>query len=373
MNQYNAKNERIKRLYFSFQTEAKGKSQATLKGIIKAIHRFESYNQFKDFSTFNKEQAIGFKKFLTKHISEKSQEPLSKATTQTTLNHLKDFFQWIAYQPNYKSKIHIPDTEYFNLSEKEVSAAKAIKLKEFPSLEQIRKTVGIMPTATVINRRDRALLVFAILTGIRDAALASLRIKHINLNNVPILVTQNPDQVNTKFSKQIFTHFLPIGDDFIEIFKGWIAELKETLYYSPNDPLFPKTKIILSEQGFFEPDGLERTCWANAGPIRTIFKTAFTNAGLPYFSPHRFRDTLSHYGLEVCQTLEQFKAWSQSLGHSGTLTTLMSYGNLDPRRQGTVLSEISNSTKRIDPATMNELIRILQKSQQEQTYEKKSE
>ena len=38
--------------------------------------------------------------------------------------------------------------------------------------------------------------------------------------------------------------------------------------------------------------GLERKHWSNAGPIRTIFKQAFTVAGLPYFNPHSFRKTL---------------------------------------------------------------------------------
>ena len=31
--------------------------------------------------------------------------------------------------------------------------------------------------------------------------------------------------------------------------------------------------------------------WSSAGPIRRIFKVAFTAAGLPYFNPHSFRKT----------------------------------------------------------------------------------
>lgn len=362
VRQYNSKNERIKRDYFRFQTEAKRKSKGTLKGIIKAVDRFETYTQFKDFSTFNKEQAIGFKKHLTGLKADRSQEPLSKATVLTTLNILKDFFQWIAWQPGYKSKIHVPDIEYFNLSEKEVSIAKATKLKEFPTIEQIRKVISSMPTATNINRRDRALLAFTILTGMRDAAIASVRIQHVNLNSTPIMVKQEPDQIKTKFSKQIFSHFLPVGDDFAEIFISWITELKETLYYGPCDPVFPKTRVRQNEQQFFQPDGLEPACWANASPIRDIFKAAFEKAGLPYYSPHRFRDTLVHYGQEICKTPEEFKAWSQSLGHSSPLTTFTSYGSIDPHKQGKILKQIGTSTEYKISSSVEEQLRNIIRS-----------
>lgn len=360
MNKYNPKNERIKRDYFRYQTEAKQKSKATLKGIVKAIDRFECYNQHKDFSTFNKEQAIAFKKHLTTQKAEKSQEPLSKATVLSTMTMLKDFFQWIAWQPGYKSKIHVPDIEYFNLSEKEVSIAKAAKLKEFPTIEQIRKVINNMPTETVINRRNRALIAFTILTGMRDSAIASIRIKHINLASTPIMVKQEPDKVKTKFSKQVHSHFLPVGEDFEKIVVDWIKELKETLYFGQNDPVFPKTKLKVNDQQFFEPDGLEAVCWANATPIREIFKVAFKAANLPYFSPHRFRDTLVQLGQEICKTPEEFKAWSQSLGHSSPLTTFVSYGNIDPHRQGAVIAQIKTDFNTIiDDDTKQKLIQMI--------------
>jgi len=51
---------------------------------------------------------------------------------------------------------------------------KAAKLRDFPSLEQIRAAIAKMPSGTVLERRNRALLATTILTGIRDSALASL-------------------------------------------------------------------------------------------------------------------------------------------------------------------------------------------------------
>ena len=73
-------------------------------------------------------------------------------------------------------------------------------------------------------------------------------------------------------------------------------------------------------------DVLDRKHWSNATPIRTIFRKAFVDAGLSYFNTHSFRNTLVRLGEEVCKTPEQFKAWSQNLGHEKVLTTFLSYG-----------------------------------------------
>ena len=90
------------------------------------------------------------------------------------MNSLKTFLKWLSCQPGYKSRIGRTDIEYLNPSDKEVRAAKQPGLKRFPALEQIRKTIFAMPTGTIIERRDRAVVAFTILTGMRDNAIASL-------------------------------------------------------------------------------------------------------------------------------------------------------------------------------------------------------
>ena len=66
-------------------------------------------------------------------------------------------------------------------------------------------------------------------------------------------------------------------------------------------------------------------------------------AGLPYFNPHSFRNTLVHLGQEVCRTPEEFKAWSQNLGHEKPLTTFLSYGEIEGHRQGEIIRRLSRS------------------------------
>ena len=109
------------------------------------------------------------------------------------------------------------------------------------------------------------------------------------------------------------------------------------MLWGNDDPLFPATRVALGASHQFEAVGLEGNHWGSASPIRSIFKDAFEGAGLPYFNPHSFRHTLVRLGEKVCQTPEQFKAWSQNLGHEGVLTTFYSYGDVSARRQGELI------------------------------------
>jgi len=358
MPEYNPKNERIKREYFRYLGEAEGKSPTTLDGIRKSILRFEQYNRLKDFSTFNKDQAIAFKKHLAEVKSERSEKKLSPSTILSTLNHLKPFFRWLMQQPSYKTKIRAPDINYLNLTDKETRIAQTSKFKNFPTLEQIRKVIFSMPTETEIERRDRALIAFTTLTGMRDGATPSLRLKHVDLESK--LIKQEPDLVRTKFGKRIDTFFFPVGDEIQKVFVDWVKELREQKLYGMNDPVFPKTKKDLDQNHCFTYQGLEATCWTSASSIRDIFREAFQNAGLEYFNPHSFRNTLTDLGQRICKTPEEFKAWSQNLGHEDVMTTFSSYGNISAHRQGEV---IRNLRKLEDEDKIDFIFRTLKKDQ----------
>ena len=70
-----------------------------------------------------------------------------------------------------------------------------------------------MPATTEIERRDRALIAFTILTGARDGAIASFKLGHIDIEEG--LIDQDARQVQTKFSKSFITTFFPVGDDIL--------------------------------------------------------------------------------------------------------------------------------------------------------------
>src|SRR5439155_2192561 len=134
--------------------------------------------------------------------------------------------------------------------------------------------------------------------------------------------------VKMKFSKSFTTFFFPVGDEIRRIVAEWVSDLRENELWGNEDPLFPATRIGLGTNRHFEVSGLRRAHWSSASPIRAIFREAFANAGLPYFNPHSFRNTLVRLGEEVCKSPEEFKAWSQNLGHEKALTTFLNYGEV---------------------------------------------
>jgi integrase len=99
--------------------------------------------------------------------------------------------------------------------------------------------------------------------------------------------------------------------------------------------------VAVSEERRFQVIGLDRKHWSNATPIRRIFREAFQAAGLPYFNPHSLRNTLVQLGETVCKSPEEFKAWSQNLGHEEVLTTFRSYGAVGSRRQGEIIRDLA--------------------------------
>ena len=350
MSKRHPDNERIKHRYFGFLKQADGKSEQTVRQIEKSILRFEEFTGFADFKTFDQRKAAGFKNALAK-------TDLAPATILSTVHALKRFFAWLALQPGYKSRIRANDIEYLNLSEKDTRAASAPADKRFPTLQMIEKVVARMPDETPIHKRDRALVAFTAITGIRDGALISLKLKHFDIDRK--LVLQNPLEVATKFGKRIDTFLFPLGDGFEQIFLDWVRYLRDDQLFADHDPLFPKTAMGHDENDCFVANGLSREHWANASPVREIFKAAFEGAGLPPYTPHRFRDMIVSEAYRRGLSVAEFKAWSQNLGHEGAMTTLTSYGKLSLEEQGVLVRESCIDGAREAPLTRRELEEIL--------------
>src|ERR1035437_565378 len=281
MTKHNAGNERIKRKYFAYVKEAKRHSGPTVDASAKALNRFEVYTRHRDFKTFHVDQAVAFKKHLAEQKGQQSGETLSKATLYATVTQLKRFFQWVARQPGYKSRFQYSDADYFNLSDKDTRIATARREQKAPTLDQVRHVIATMPTNTDIELRNRALIAFALLTGARDRAIASMKLKHVDL--AADRITQDAREVNTKFSKTFITVFFPVGDEIRGIVVDWVTFLREDKLWGNDDPLFPATQVGVGPDHQFVASGLQRGHWSSASPIRAIFRQAFEPAGLQHF------------------------------------------------------------------------------------------
>jgi integrase len=361
MTKHNPENERIKRKYLGYLEEAKRYSGPTVDAAAKALSRFEEYTRHRDFKAFHYQQAVAFKKHLAEQNGQRSGQKLSKATLHATLTQLKDFFFWLAREPGYKARIEYSDAEYFNLSEKDVRVATAQRERKAPTLEQVKHVIASMPDGSEIDRRNRALLAFTLLTGARDSAIASMKLKHVNV--VEGYVFQDAREVRTKFSKTFTTYFFPVGEDIRAILIEWVRYLREEKLWGNDDPLFPATRIVCGQTRQFEAAGLERAHWSTATPIRNVFRDAFRAVALPYFNPHSLRKTLAHLGEQVCKSPEEFKAWSQNLGHEQVLTTFMSYGTVREDRQGEIIQRLCGSRESKQPDAEDMLKTLLKQVQ----------
>ena len=227
-------NERVKRRYLQFLKDAKGRDEASLDAAAKAISRFEEHSKCRDFSKFHIEQARAFKAHLIELSNVRTGKPLSASTIYSTLGALKSFFEWLAQQPGYRSRIKPADAAYFNPPDKLARVATAHRYKPCPTLEQIRMVLDAMPASTDIERRDRALIAFAIATGARDRAIISFKLKHIDLDNGRL--DQDARQVGTKRAKTFSTWLFPVGEDIHKIVADWLTFLRTEWGLVPKTP-----------------------------------------------------------------------------------------------------------------------------------------
>jgi integrase len=206
-------NERIKRAYIDFLRQATGRSEASLEAVAAALHRFESYTRFRDFHDFHIEQAKAFKCRLATESNAWTGEKLSAATSTSILGTL------VLPVARRAARIQVPDrrsdAEYFNPPANQVRVATARREQRIPTVEQILHVLATMPAETDIEKRDRAVIVFTLLTGARDGATVSFKLKHIDM--------------------------VAEGVDFLRHKKLW----------GDDDPLFPATEVGIGETGRF--------------------------------------------------------------------------------------------------------------------------
>jgi integrase len=333
MSKYCSENERMKREYVLYLEAASGRQSSTADAALRAIERFEISTGRRPFKKFHIEQARSFRADLAEEIGPAG-KPLSAATVVGTLKHLRSFFLWLSREPGYRSAINANDAAYFTPTGQDVRISSARREKPVATIEEIHRVLSIMPTVSPIDKRNRALLAFALLSGARVGAIASLQIKHVDMATQTVL--QDGRDVRTKGRKTFTSCFFPVGPEPLAIFADYLEVLRE-LGFSPDDPLFPSVQIRQGTDRCFEAQGLSRNMWTSGAPIRQIFRDAFALATLPYAIPHSFRKTLARLGERLCRTPEEWKAWSQNYAHESEATTFIGYGEVPMHRQTEIM------------------------------------
>lgn len=340
MNKIKTKNELIKRRFFSWMRLAKGYSDKTIKAFEFAIWRYEDFTNDADYRDFNERVAESFRKYLATNKNPKTKKVLSLTSQYHALRYLNTFFLWLSGQPGYRSKIRPDQVDYLRLSKKEARIANASKHPIYPTMEIILSLCRSIKIRTEIDRRDRALIAFTALSGMRDLAIVSLPIGCYDPSNR--VVEQDPaNGVKTKFSKQITTRIFDFNDELYDYFIDWYNFLIKEKLYKNTDPLFPRSKVQQGEDNNlnFVAKEVEPLFWSDAGAMRRIFNTRFENANLSYFSPHKFRHFAIFRAYKAICTAEEMKAVSQNVGHENIATTF-TYGNIEPQRVTEVIGNM---------------------------------
>jgi integrase/recombinase XerD len=351
-------NELAKRMFLTWLKEAKGLSKASVDQMLRSISQYEKEFPGEDFGLFNSDRAIRLKEFL--RCKTHKGKKISSNSVRTYLMHLKSFFEWLSTQPGYRSKISKDSLAYLSVTKKEARLAAQSIIREYPSLEHIKKLIAKIEPISPVAMRDRAMISFTFLTGMRDSAIVSLPLGCIDEKK--LVVRQDPRMgVDTKFSKIIYSKIFKLDDDLVQNVLNWIKYLKEKGFTS-NDPLFPKAKMEMVENGisFKEAEEIIPRFWTTASSLRKIFKIRAHQARLPYYAPHTFRHSAISYALKLAHNCEELKAISQNFGHEDVITTLSVYANFQPEQLLDVLERMENNRHtQNDESSSQELLRKL--------------
>lgn len=278
---------------------------SSVEKVADALLRFESAIGFKSFKALTIGDARRFQDALDQAKNAKTGKPVSAAFRVNVLTQVRAFIHWLADRPGYKSPIRHSFADFFSPSRSDAHVAQARRPVPTATEAQTLHAFRQMPTATAIDRRNKAFFALMMLTGARIAAAASLTIGHVDL--VEGSVVQDGRDVDTKFSKTFTSWFLPGDPIFLECLTAWIAELRDKMLFGPTDPMFPRPEMRVSPKLGFQCIGLSRTPHSSDNSLRKFIREALAAAGLPPFTPHRFRNTVVDMSNKYCTRLKGSK------------------------------------------------------------------
>ncbi|WP_442581614.1 tyrosine-type recombinase/integrase [Mesorhizobium sp. ASY16-5R] len=304
----------------------------TIDAKLRHIRQFERAIGAIDFRAITEEKILNYRLSRESRLESDEENSLSASTIVHALGDVTEFLEALATQPGY-SAITRDLIDCLKPAKRTVQLAHGPSDTYSPPLEHILAVIYALPAKTIWERRDRAVVAFAVLSGARASVIRTLRLKHIDIENRTVF--QDAKVVDTKNSKTMLTSWFPVGLDIERLVIDWIKESR-SLGAGDEDPLFPKAPNKIrarSGENTFE-------FWSTIEPIRAVFVSGAQLAQVPYFNPHAVRHTLTKLMFKFATSGEEMKAWSQSLGHDDLGTTFKHYGTLDSKRVHSLIGAI---------------------------------
>lgn len=354
MTKINPKNEKMKRLFEKYCKYSKGYSDKTIDLYFKAIYAYEEFTKFECFSRFNDDKAIEFRESLV------NSDKRALSTVYDYLRYLKTFFVWVSNQQGYKKPINKEHIECLRLSREQTEIALTPQRERYPTLEIVQKVIHTMPVNSELDLRDRALISFTLLSGMRDKAIITLPIKCFDSESLEVYHDVKAG-VKSKFSKTHQTYLFPFDERMLGYVVEWYNFLVKEKLYSLDAPLFPRNKIEQAENSkSFVSATFEPVFWKTTTPIADIFRQRFEDAGMVYYSPHTLRHLANHLSKKACRSIEEFQAISQNFGHQHMGTTFSNYGKLPAYQVKEVISGLDFSGRKKGSISKEKLEKLLE-------------
>jgi len=325
--------ELLIRRYTDFMEEAEGWGTKTVDSKLYSLDII--LLQYKgDLKKLSPKKLIKLKNELREY--EVNGKKLSLKRIRRILNDISKFLTWLSFQPGYKSRIQPDLISYLSLNNEEMAMTYISKIREFPILENVLRQCELI---TINN-----IFAFLICYGVRNEALRSLRLGSID--RISLELHQSPlDGVRTKFTKKIDTFCFRFHPKLV----GYIQEWVETLYklgYSQSDPLFPLSKLRVSNNGGFDKrTDIVKDFMKSASTLNKILKDRADQYGVRYFSSHCFRHSCAYHALRCVEDAHQLKAVSQQFGHKTIALVLTTYGNLSIYQQRDAIESMNFESK----------------------------
>lgn len=333
---WNQHNERIK---YGFITYCRRFNQKTTDAIMLAVCRMEAFLGRKDFCRYTLEDVDRYRTELRRLLAASGADQLSRSTVTHQVSHIRRFLEWLIRQDGMeKLPRSLPD--YIRLSKADIACARNLEPRPYPTDDEAVLLVSAMPGRSLVELRDQAIVATSFLLGTRANATASLRIRHINLDERRAY--QIATEMRIKNSKTQTTYFLPGDPIFEQKLVEWIRKLT-SLGATADDALFPPDEDLHRASRWHIGGRETIKPWTTSGGVEKAFRRASEAAGLPYFNPHSARHNVFLRRDSYCSNLRQRKAWSHNGGHENEAITERNYAKVTDEECRTIFSDFAGS------------------------------
>ena len=319
------------RVLYDWLSYARRYDTKTIDAHMASIRAFEAFHRGKFFGNISSADCDRWRQDLISRAKKPSAEGgLSRSTVRHHASHIKAYFTWLSTRKGFTHLVGA--AEYFALPRGLLADGGRDRPRAYPTLVEAAAMLDGLPSATLLERRDRAIFALAFVTALRESALISLRVRHIDLQRKQAF--HEGGVVRSKNGKTFTVDFFPRTEQFQVVFRAWYAEMID-MGFRGNDALFPSARTL---EKLWRASEVNRSATApmnSASAVDAVFRKASMRLNRRY-SPHSARHTIVQLGDQICRTPEERKAWSLNMGHSSESITWQHYGRVSSARKSEI-------------------------------------